>query len=426
MGKYRLDFEKNRWEKIARNKIKRKNKKHLPYQNIFSSKNIKKKGKINRVYNVLNKNNFFIKVKSNNAKALITIPEIFCYINNPNETLKTSKMISYAMIDINLKNICIDYSNCITLGLDASLVTDIIVLEGLEIRKKLGSSVKLDGFCPKTASANEIFLNSGLVKHLGISKIESPNVERLDPFAYVKDPNLMTNKVIEYYNNCLKTSGFILNEKGINYFSRLVGEIIDNSSQHCGTYGVWYVSGHFTKDKESERIPKGKLTFISLGDTMYESLKYNTANPKIKNKLQNQTKKHKGLFNLNWNEESSWTVFALQWMISRKKTDENDRGTGTVKFIEGFTELGKTINNDIPKMVILSGHTHILFDGTYTLKTSKNNPKTKVIAFNKENDLGKRPDDKYVRLLKNKFPGTVISCEFFVDKEYLKKIKEEK
>lgn len=236
----------------------------------------------------------------------------------------------------------------------------------------------------------------------------------------------MTNKVIEYYNNCLSTSGFVLNEKGIIHFSKLVGEIIGNADEHSGENGTWYVSGHFSKNTSEEKIAKGKLTFISFGDSIYESLKNNTISETMKEKLKRQTKYHEKLFNIGWNEESSWTVFGLQWMISRKKTADNDRGTGTIKFIESFTELGKTINNDIPKMIIMSGHTHILFDGTYILKDSPHKKGTKVIAFNETNDLKKRPDQKYVKLLENKFPGTIISCEFYVDKEYLKTIKEEK
>ncbi len=424
MGRSVLDFERNRREKIARNTKKRKNKKYNPLHGLKSNK--RKKQIKSRVLNILNNNNFYSKILKIKNKVIISIPKIFCFIDNADETINILKQINSTIFDDTINEIFLDYSNCEVLGLDASLVTDIIVLNGIDLRKNFGYKTFLSGTIPKSEAAREMFLNSGLVKHLGISKIESPDVKRLDPFIYEKETNLMTNKVIEYYNNCLSTSGFILNNKGIIHFNKLVGEIIDNANQHCGKNGTWYVSGHFSKNPNNGQIPKGRLTFISLGNTIYESLKYNTLSDSIKIKLENQTKLHERLFNFGWNEESSWTVFALQWMISRKKTDDNDRGTGTIKFIESFTELGKTINNDIPKMIILSGHTHILFDGTYTLKYSKEKKNTKVIAFNKTNDLSKRPDDKYVKLLKNKFPGVIISCEFYVDKEYLKKIKEEK
>ncbi len=420
MGKLKIYYNKNRWAKIERNRIKRKDKVHNPLAYFLSKKdNIK-----NKTLQILSKNNFFTKMNKEQNKVKIKFPKAFCFIKNPDITLNILKQINTAIFDNNVTKIYLDYSNCEIFGLDASLITDVIILEGIEIKRKMGYKVDLVGNIPKTPMAREIFLNSGLIKHLGISKIESPNVQRLDPFIYDKNTNLMTNKVIEYYNNCLRTSGYTLNEKGINHFNKLIGEIIGNADEHSGKNGIWFVSGHFSKSLNETDISKGRLTFISFGNTIYESLKKST-NEIIKNKLENQTKLHKNFFGLGWNEESSWTVFALQWMISSKKTEENDRGTGTIKFIESFTELGKTINNEIPKMIILSGHTYILFDGTYTLKDSKKNNKiTKAIAFNKNNDLNKKADGKYVKLLNNRFPGTIISCEFYVDKEYLKKIKE--
>lgn len=426
MGRCKIDYEKNRCLKIARNKKKRKNKKHNPFAPILKH-NPKFQIK-DRVVKTIFNNNFFTKIVKKHGEAIITIPKIFCIVENPSISLIILKQISKAIFDNNVNSIYFDYSNCETLGLDASLVTDIIVLRGKALRNKMGIKTKLAGNFPKSVRAKEIFLNSGLIKHLGISKVESPHVKRLDPFLYEKNPNLMTNKVINYYNSCLSTSGFVLNDKGINYFNNLVGEIIDNAEQHSGKYGEWFVSGHFSHDNNIEKIPKGRLTFISFGNTIYESLKNDTVDDFIKNKLEKQTKYHKKLFDFSWNEESSWTVFALQWMISRKKTQFNDRGTGTIKFIDSFTELGKTINNEIPKMAILSGHTHILFDGTYTLKeqTTHRNTKVKVIAFNKSNNLRQKPDSKYVKLLNSKFPGVIISCDFYVDKAYLTKIKEEK
>lgn len=66
---------------------------------------------------------------------------------------------------------------------------------------------------------------------------------------------------------------------------------------------------------------------------------------------------------------------------------------------------------------ITSGHCSILFDGTYTMKSVKYNGgyENKIIAFNSNNELTKAPDQKYVRTLKNRFPGTIISMELYID-----------
>ena len=425
----KINFEKNRINKIARNKKKRKNKKYDPNKNYFLQSIKTLRVEKTKVQKTLEKNEFIKKVDTINKKAIIKIPREFCFIRNPEQTLEVLKQINYFFDKTKIEEIFFDYSECELLGLDASVVTDVIVIDGLKYRKRLDIPSKLNGNFPKTNSAIQVFINSGLLKHLDISDgVEDPLVERLEPFVKNKSSLDLTNEVILYYQKCLQRNGYELTSKGIDKFNNLVGEIIDNLGTHSGEDGDWFVSGHFAQ-RENNELGKGTLTFISFGNTIYESLKEPTVSPIIKKKLDAHTKCHKKLFEIgSWDEETSWTVFALQYKISRfnSKADP-DRGTGTIKFIQNFSILGKTFENDKPLMTILSGNTHILFDGTYNLKSKiVRNKEIPVIAFNKENDLRKRPDKKVVKLLKNKFPGTIITVEFFVDRRYLKSIKEEK
>lgn len=128
--------------------------------------------------------------------------------------------------------------------------------------------------------------------------------------------------------------------------------------------------------------------------------------------------KHQGrrFFGANWAEDDLLTLIALQSQVSCKNESPADtRGNGTVDLIEFFQKVhadGEEIGADGagPRMALLSGSTHILFDGTYQLRENSNG--TKVIAFNEENDLEMKPDPKYVHRLKAKFPGTVISIRF--------------
>ena len=169
------------------------------------------------------------------------------------------------------------------------------------------------------------------------------------------------------------------------------------------------------------------MVFISIGNTIYENLKYNTKCDLTLKKLEKHLKYHKPLFDFAWNEEGSLTVLGLQYKIS-SVTDEKhpDRGTGTIQFIDSFSKLGSKIDGDIPKMAILSGSTHILFDGTYNLKEKNiDNTSVKTIAFNKDNDIKKKPNSKYVKILNNRFPGVIISTNFYVDSRYLKKKEED-
>lgn len=83
--------------------------------------------------------------------------------------------------------------------------------------------------------------------------------------------------------------------------------------------------------------------------------------------------------------------------------------------------IGAEINEEKPIMSITSGGCHILFDGTYTLKdvVYKDGRKVPIIAFNDKNSLNQKPDSNYVYALKNKFIGTVISMEFYLDRQYI-------
>lgn len=309
----KINFEKNRINKIARNKKKRKNKKYDPNKNYFLQSIKTLRVEKTKVQKTLEKNEFIKKVDTINKKAIIKIPREFCFIRNPEQTLEVLKQINYFFDKTKIEEIFFDYSECELLGLDASVVTDVIVIDGLKYRKRLDIPSKLNGNFPKTNSAIQVFINSGLLKHLDISDgVEDPLVERLEPFVKNKSSLDLTNEVILYYQKCLQRNGYELTSKGIDKFNNLVGEIIDNLGNHSGEDGDWFVSGHFAQ-RENNELGKGTLTFISFGNTIYESLKEPTVSPIIKKKLVSHTKCHKKLFEVgSWDEETSWTVFALQ------------------------------------------------------------------------------------------------------------------
>ena len=71
-------------------------------------------------------------------------------------------------------------------------------------------------------------------------------------------------------------------------------------------------------------------------------------------------------------------------------------------------------------MSIVSGKSNIVFDGTYQIHSlNKKGYNIPTIAFNKENNLFERQDSKYVKALKNSFPGTIIDMEFYIDRKHL-------
>jgi len=128
-------------------------------------------------------------------------------------------------------------------------------------------------------------------------------------------------------------------------------------------------------------------------------------------------------FGNKFNERDLWTLYGLQDGVSRFSGEPGgvDRGRGTVNMIEAFTRLGKSTDVDKePIMTIVSGSTRIVLDKKYPLqsKTLEGGPR-RIIAFNKNNSLEEKPDDANVHSLRGRFPGTVLSFRFFMDKVYL-------
>lgn len=398
----KLKITKNRIVKNAKNKLKRRHKKHF-FPTAF-----------NNIQSIINSKKFYEKT----CFTTIKISENFCLIRNYEESLKIIKLVSYLLFKTSYEEIYFDYSNCKYIGLDASAMLDIVVREGKNYRKIINKPLKLTGNYPASSEALQVFENSGLLKHLNISKKVKPWIIALDLFNNYQSPLEATNMVIEYYRGCLQAYYYQLTAAGVDYLNRLVGEVIDNMNNFCGRKN-WYVTGHFLK--KGNNLGKGSLTFISLGDSIYESFKNHDISADMQAKLSKIHSLHKAdSKDEQYPEEISWTLLALQHRISSKNSvDDQDRGTGTVKFIEGFSKLGETFLEQKPLMAIISGNIHILFDGTYKLNNN-------VIAFNKENTLQKIPDKKYFEYSELNFPGTIVTTEFYVDKLYLEEIKGEK
>ena len=417
MGKkYResIRYFQKRQERLLRHRLKRKNKHHNPNYIPAISDN---KKIIPPTELMLFKNN---KIKGINST--IFLPEIFSMTKNPKETLQKIYEIVSLFFERNDLNISILCEQIKDMDLSALIILDIIIVKGRRYLGNLGFKCHIEGDFPLDNNVKELFIFSGLPKHLDLLKGISPQVETLDPFDTINDTNLETHRIIEYYNNCLKRNGFQLNNKGMIYFHKLINEIVDNARIHNGYKDKFYCGGFY-----SHNVKKGQLSIISFGNTIYESLNSESTSNIIKEKIKEYINDQKKFYDFSYNEEMSWTVFALQYKISRLNSVEMpDRGTGTIQFIEAFMDMGQTIKNDKPIMSLVSGNTHILFDGTYTLKEQiVSKEKIKVIAFNKNNNLKDKPDKNYVKDLNIKFPGVIINVEFFVDPAYLERFREE-
>lgn len=385
---------------------------------------------------------------TNDKVAIINIPKVFSLIKNPDDAIAVYNKIFNVFYKNELNGVYFDHSHCDELEIGASTVMDVFVMNLERFMKLQGRDFSVGGLLPKDDKNKTTLIVSGIIKHLNFPDDErkrimneySGQIRSLDLISggknsltykvnpYLSSPVVAT-RVADYFEECLATQELGINQEGKSYIAQLVGETINNCQLHSGDFSQFYTLGHYYSEKGAG-FGECQLVIFNFGQTIYEGLK-NAKDPQTVNDLNNLSKLHieKGFFNLNdWDEEVLWTLYALQDGVSRAKSiDDPDRGTGTVTLIESFQNIGSTMQGKKPEMSIISGSAYIKFDGKYKIK-NKGMPggNRDIIAFNENNNLEEPPDKRYVKKIKNYFPGTVICLDFYIDKQYIISLKEEK
>lgn len=377
------------------------------------------------VLNCLDRNDFSTKDITQSKLVTIDVPQIFCLSKNPDKSILFLRKLYSYLVNPTVTAIHFNHFTCEYMGVCASTIMDIIIMECIKWRRKLGLTIRVSG----NVKDNRISYNeevdalvkmSGLLNHLHVYRGNNKDVEKLELICN-GDSSTVAELSIQYLQRSLSRHGQNLNKLGVNRFSAFLGEIVDNCKLHGGQNAVWYTLGHYSFDKESE-LGKCKLCIIDFGDTIYESLK-NCGKKKILKRIDRYVKKSWFSFRSVRDTETLYTLFSLQQRVSRIIDKNAIRGNGTVTFIESFLDLFNTNNPNYKSVLsITSGRCSILFDGKYKMvkKSFEKGYSNKIIAFNEENDLSIEPDPRYVRTLKNGFPGTVISMDLYFDSKYLK------
>jgi hypothetical protein len=372
-------------------------------------------------------------------KATLKIPEVFSMLEDPENVLQVIKRIDRLVNDKSIKNIHIDHSACRVLGLCASTVMDVLLIEGQ--RRRGGRRFLIfSGTLSEHEDVKVMIKASGILRHLRLPEAELPREleERIIRFAlrsgsakkadFAAGVNQAGTDVTEYFNRCLRTQGFELNDEGVLKLSCLLTETLNNAEDHGG--GTWYVIGHW--DPRQGKDGDCHVVIFNFGTTIYESLKAPESSEALKEGLHELSQTHQsgGWFSMTsgvkWGEEGLWTLYALQDRVTRfyKLEAGRDRGNGTIKMIEFFDELSGDAKK---KMCVVSGSTYILFNGKYNLApVERDGEELKIIAFNKENRLDKPPDPDCVRQMSESFGGTLISLTLTLDSAFLDSAKKKR
>lgn len=350
-------------------------------------------------------------------------PKVFSLTTNGEQTLEAiQEIVSYARTS-RLPRLTLDHRSVQDLGLGADALLAVVLKEiTMECAGLAGAYIR--GYKPSNKQVQTLMDNVGSVRVLGagvddikVNLRSKATVFRhqnrgkdLKVDAFTADPiSQITADFSDHLDECLSLSGRRLSVKGRGNLLSYVAEVLNNAQEHSGT-AQWVIVG-FVDDEDHSLVYRAAI--FSLGKTIAQtfvdldssSISWQVVAPYL------DRHRKAGFFGAEWTEADLLTVVSLQGHISSKLEQSIDRGQGTVDLIQFFQDMslecaGKGAK---PMMSIISGNTHISFDGKYRMEHNDVLRK-KIIAFNQANDLAEPPDKAVVtRMKKVLFPGVMIS-----------------
>lgn len=381
-------------------------------------------------------------IPSDNTNGVFKVPKDFDIVHNSEKSFSFIYDLTNGLIRQEHEKIIIDYSDCVNLELSSQVFLDAILKDVMKFfdkcnkYKKTQTTVKeISGKSLTNPSINKLLLSVGSP---AVHRKQSTNFNDVIPYylcvrnreASRNEKVIMskkeedTTKLLEYVIKCLDRLKINLSQDSIDDLTTVIGETLINAEEHSTT-NYRYSIGYFqdVNDKDNH-FGEFNLVIMNFGESIYEKFKnkknLNTEHRLDMNRLVSKYKSDKLFYEKTFEEETLWTLFALQDGVSSVHTDTyTKRGNGSIRFIDSFFKLkGNSERDNKSEMTILSGNTKIIFDGTYKIEEMiKDNHKYNIMAFNDKKSLDFAPDKKFVRFAENYFPGTIISVKVLISEK---------
>lgn len=374
----------------------------------------------------------------------IKIPKVFSLYDDPAVALNFICSVSRILATTKKKSFTIDYSKSKSYCLGAECLLGLAVKEARQFNQLSNKDViQINGRYPKNNQHLEIIREVGVVKDMSdenanlikdFTKRESKQKRRVfreesigkeEASAFANDrKNFTAESFSKFINRCLQDHKLILKDEANKFLTSCMGELLDNAERHCGLTqrSRWYVRGYVNN---SDKNPICELMVFNFGKTISETF---SELPQDHFSLNNQVtpyvQKHinkPGMF-----REGLVTVAALQGRVSCKNLDVTDScGTGTIELLKFFQDMIDEIERlrgkgkFRPKMSLISGCTHIAFDGRYPLRKRPVNDGDSEFYTYPFNNVGleNEPDRAYLKHMKGaRFPGVMINIRFPLQK----------
>lgn len=448
-NKAAFSYIKFRIAKIERHNRKRKNKIYKPFQNknFLACHKAGLKQKVSartETSKYLDSKGFFEEFL---VDSTIKIPKVFSLQDNYYESLKCLKAI-YSSLHEKSDRVIFDFYDCQEVALSSlfllkALTSDLRTQERTVQERFNHNFAKFPNFFivkSKHDKVNALLYTSGITQ-TEKALADHPELRPVSvlPFfiggrnrlPYTENTKGKACRItINFINKALRSKGVELTNEGWNYHDALISEILNNAEDH-NLLKEWYLMGTLFDEthKKDDVIGQLDLVFLNFGYSIYEGLvsnkEENIAKFEELTQMYSYVTETKSASQLaNFTKENFFTLFALQEGVSRLSFEEESRGTGTVKFIKAFMELGSFVDKKLgykPKLTIISGKTMVVCDNETKPFTSAENGKT-YLTLNKENDFLVLPSTKHLKNLRENFPGTLFSIRIYLSTKYFKKI----
>jgi len=369
-----------------------------------------------------------------NENGILEVPSIFSISENYQETMFFLKRLFHILYKQQIQHIVIDYKECVNLDVDASAFMDIILMHFINYYDKCsrrGHKIQtqlIDVNNISNPNIYKVLFSIGAYKNIKGLELERDHETDFIPFTLrigdsLSDKNgirkeIHETEIVDYVINCLEESGHTLTPESETHLSKVVGEVMANAEEHS-KFRYRYAIGYFIKPTVNNHLGVFKLTIFNFGQTIYESFK-NVESDNSKTIRQMRALSYiytkKGFFKpAKYEEQTLWTLYALQEGVTSVKNWK--RGKGTIRFIDRFFKLkGDCEDDNLSKLTLISGNTHIIFDGKYPLvEVEKNNNKFQMMTLNNSGNILQQPDDKFITFVPHYFPGTLISAKIHIN-----------
>jgi len=316
------------------------------------------------------------------------------------------------------------------------------VESAMQYRRINKNRLLIRGRLPVNEDHHQLLSEIGIVKELNATSSKPlpysrekqhlfsfKSIRKSEPSPHSEDDKTLASEgLAEHVNECIRDHKLELTDEANIALMKSVSEVLDNAERHSrtteGRQGhTWFMRGYLNSHSEAQNF---EISIFNFGMTIAESFLTLPEENYSRKMVLNYAASHEGTFK----QEQLVTVAALQQRVSCKNSSPSEtNGQGTVVLIQFFEEFCSEFNEKFgrsevkPMMSIVTGNTHIVFDGTYKLSQVTDDLKLEgdeqlIIAFNDENSLQSPPDPKSVRWMgKSFFPGVAISIRFPLNEE---------